>query len=100
MLQWIRLLQDSFRNEWSSIITTFVMTLGEINKSDLLDTGVSLYPFEGIANILLVIFLFLMPMVLINLTVSIAPPDLRTTACLTAFSKYLDSLLSRITQPF
>ena len=45
------------------------MTLGEINKSDLLDSENSLHPFESIANILMVIFLFLMPMVLINLTV-------------------------------
>ncbi|XP_072018517.1 transient receptor potential cation channel subfamily A member 1-like isoform X2 [Amphiura filiformis] len=61
----------SFRGEWEAIITTFVMTLGEINKGDLLDSGESLYPFELVANILVVTFLFLMPMVLINLTVDI-----------------------------
>ena len=45
------------------------MTLGEINKADLLDSGQSLEPYEEIANIVFIAFLFLMPMVLINLTV-------------------------------
>ncbi|XP_072034633.1 uncharacterized protein [Amphiura filiformis] len=67
---------EAFRSEWSSIITTFVMTLGEINKSDLLDTGVSLHPFDEVANFLVLIFLFLMPMVLINLTIGISVGDI------------------------
>ena len=46
------------------------MTLGEINKSDLFDTGMDLYPFEEVALVLFLLFIFLMPMVLINLTVS------------------------------
>ena len=64
-------LQPSFRDEWASIVTTFVMTLGEINKADLLDTDEPLHPFTDVAYVLVVLFLFLMPMVLINLTVSL-----------------------------
>ncbi|XP_072032763.1 transient receptor potential cation channel subfamily A member 1-like [Amphiura filiformis] len=67
----------AFKTEWKSIVTTFVMTLGEINKSDILDdTDVDLAPFEEVANVLMVIFLFVMPMVLINLTIGISVGDI------------------------
>ena len=48
------------------------MTLGEINKADLFDSGQSLENYEEIANIVFIAFLFLMPMVLINLTVYVS----------------------------
>ncbi|XP_072042762.1 transient receptor potential cation channel subfamily A member 1-like [Amphiura filiformis] len=67
----------AFKTEWKSIVTTFVMTLGEINKSDILDDiDVDLAPFEEVANVLMVIFLFVMPMVLINLTIGISVGDI------------------------
>ncbi|XP_072042795.1 transient receptor potential cation channel subfamily A member 1-like [Amphiura filiformis] len=67
----------AFKTEWKSIVTTFVMTLGEINKSDILDdTDIDLGPFEEVANVLMVIFLFVMPMVLINLTIGISVGDI------------------------
>ncbi|XP_072044953.1 transient receptor potential cation channel subfamily A member 1-like [Amphiura filiformis] len=52
------------------------MTLGEINKSDLFDSGESLEPYTEIAYIIFVCFLFLMPMVLINLTIGISVGDI------------------------
>ncbi len=62
--------QPGFRDDYNAITTTFVMTLGEINKEDLFDSEVDLHPHEEVASILFLMFIFLMPMVLINLTVS------------------------------
>ncbi|XP_022091401.1 transient receptor potential cation channel subfamily A member 1-like isoform X2 [Acanthaster planci] len=67
---------DAFRSPGDALLTTFVMTLGEINKSDIFDAGISLSPFEHAGHILFILFLFMMPMVLMNLTIGIAVGDI------------------------
>ena len=51
------------------MLNVFVMTLGEIEYADNYLPVSELEPFANDVNILLVIFLFLMPIVLMNLMV-------------------------------
>ena len=59
-----------FNNFWSSWVTVAVMTLGEINYADMFLPASRSGYFKWDANLLLFLFLFLMPIVLINLLVS------------------------------
>ena len=68
-LSCVSLFQDVFNNSYTSFLNTFVMALGEIEYVDnYLPTSYS-GPFVVDANILLFVFLFLMPIVLMNLMV-------------------------------
>ena len=60
--------QVPFRSAPESFLTTFVMTLGEVGKADIFEST-SLEPFLDVSYFLFVTFLFMMPMVLVNLTV-------------------------------
>ncbi|XP_033631150.1 transient receptor potential cation channel subfamily A member 1-like [Asterias rubens] len=66
---------SSFKDVPSSLLTTFVMTLGELNKADIFESD-PIGPFDAVAYTIFVIFLFFMPIVLINLTVGIAVGDI------------------------
>ena len=61
--------QGPFSNIYSAMLNTMVMTLGEIEYVDNYLPMDKLDPFAADANILLSIFLFLMPIVLMNLMV-------------------------------
>ena len=58
-----------FHHIWTALLNIFVMTLGEIEFGDNF-VGVNLGAFETDVYVLLFIFLFLMPIVLMNLMVS------------------------------
>ena len=62
--------QNEFLMIWSSLLTVFVMTMGEVNFGDMFLPQSRLTPFRWDANILLMFFLFIMPIVLVNLLVS------------------------------
>ncbi|XP_038064294.1 transient receptor potential cation channel subfamily A member 1-like isoform X2 [Patiria miniata] len=68
---------DAFRTPGDALLTTLVMTLGEISKADIFDGGVSLVPFQNCSYFLFLLFLFMMPMVLTNLTIGIAVGDIK-----------------------
>ncbi|XP_077979567.1 transient receptor potential cation channel subfamily A member 1-like [Glandiceps talaboti] len=68
--------EEAFANILDSILKVFVMTIGEIDYVDIFHSGISLYPFNTISHVLFVIFLFLMPIVLMNLLVGIAVGDI------------------------
>ncbi|XP_064641028.1 transient receptor potential cation channel subfamily A member 1-like isoform X2 [Lineus longissimus] len=59
----------------TNLVTTLVMTLGEINYFDNF-AGQNLEPFKTDAYILLVLFIFLMPIMMMNLTVGVAIGDI------------------------
>lgn len=50
------------------LVTTFVMTLGEMNYSENFMPW-ELFPFSNLANVLFVIFVFAMPIILMNMLV-------------------------------
>ena len=62
--------QPAFTDPWSAILNVLTMTLGEI---EFVDNFVKekFGPFQADVNILLVIFLFIMPIVLMNLMVRV-----------------------------
>lgn len=50
------------------LVTTFVMTLGEMNYSENFMPW-ELFPFSNLVNVLFVIFVFAMPIILMNMLV-------------------------------
>lgn len=60
-----------FTDERLSVIATFTMLLGEINRGDIFNARIDLEPFAMLTELIFCIFIFLMPMVLANLTVCI-----------------------------
>lgn len=62
--------QYRFASSEQSFLSVITMMLGELNKDDIFNAEQSLAPFGVIVYILFIVFLFLMPMVLNNLTVS------------------------------
>eukprot|EP00057_Strongylocentrotus_purpuratus_P003131 XP_003725987.1 PREDICTED: transient receptor potential cation channel subfamily A member 1 isoform X1 [Strongylocentrotus purpuratus] len=65
-----------FSNVTSSFLTVITMMLGEFNKDDIFNEDLSLGPYGVEVYLLFVAFLFLMPMVLNNLTIGIAVGDI------------------------
>ncbi len=62
-------LQEAFDQLGTSVVNVMVMTLGEIEFMDNF-VALDLKPFQADVYILLVIFLFIMPIVLMNLMVN------------------------------
>ena len=62
-------MQSIFGTIGTSLVNIFVMTLGEIEFQDVF-VDAELGPFTADAYLLLAVFLFLMPIVLMNLMVS------------------------------
>ena len=50
------------------LVTTFVMTLGEMNYAENFMPW-ELFPFSNLTNVLFVIFVFAMPIILMNMLV-------------------------------
>ncbi|XP_077862816.1 uncharacterized protein LOC102805597 [Saccoglossus kowalevskii] len=67
---------EQFNTLGGALIKTFVMTIGEFDYADIFHTDTSLEPFEASSRIVFVIFLFLMPIVLINLMIGISVGDI------------------------
>ncbi|CAH1795593.1 unnamed protein product [Owenia fusiformis] len=67
--------QSTFTDVGNTIMRVFVMSLGEIDYLDNF-ADANLAPFEADANFLLMVFLFLVPIVLMNLMVGIAVGDI------------------------
>ncbi|XP_071507634.1 uncharacterized protein [Diadema antillarum] len=65
-----------FSSAERGIMSIFTMMLGELNKDDIFAPDVSLAPFGASAYALFFIFLFIMPIVLNNLTIGIAVGDI------------------------
>ncbi|KAI0234015.1 Transient receptor potential cation channel subfamily A member 1 [Lamellibrachia satsuma] len=65
-----------FRNLWSAMLNIFVMTLGEIQYTEEYVKMQHEEPFSTDINFLLLVFLFLMPIVLMNLMIGIAVGDI------------------------
>eukprot|EP00057_Strongylocentrotus_purpuratus_P003130 XP_003725986.1 PREDICTED: transient receptor potential cation channel subfamily A member 1 [Strongylocentrotus purpuratus] len=65
-----------FTDERLSVIATFTMLLGEINRGDIFNARIDLEPFAMLTELIFCIFIFLMPMVLANLTIGISVGDI------------------------
>ncbi|XP_054762961.2 transient receptor potential cation channel subfamily A member 1-like [Lytechinus pictus] len=65
-----------FSDNTYSFLSVITMMLGEFNKDDIFNEDVSLKPYGVTVYILFLAFLFLMPMVLNNLTIGIAVGDI------------------------
>ncbi|XP_041474154.1 transient receptor potential cation channel subfamily A member 1-like [Lytechinus variegatus] len=65
-----------FTDERLSVIATFTMLLGEINRGDIFNQRIDLEPFAMLTELIFCIFIFLMPMVLANLTIGISVGDI------------------------
>lgn len=67
---------NPYSNIWTATLNIVIMTLGEIEYVDNFLPVSILEPFSIDTNILLLIFLFLMPIVLMNLMIGIAVGDI------------------------
>ncbi|XP_070579658.1 transient receptor potential cation channel subfamily A member 1-like [Ptychodera flava] len=68
---------DTFSTPWDAAMKVLVMTIGELDYADMFHNDeVDTEPFETAAQVLFVVFLFLMPIVLMNLMVGIAVGDI------------------------
>ncbi|XP_070579675.1 transient receptor potential cation channel subfamily A member 1-like [Ptychodera flava] len=67
---------EQFANPIGSFVKVCVMTIGEMDYTDIFYSDMNLAPFDGLATVLFMIFLCLMPIVLMNLMVGIAVGDI------------------------
>ncbi|XP_077980292.1 transient receptor potential cation channel subfamily A member 1-like isoform X2 [Glandiceps talaboti] len=67
---------EAFSDFGGSFVKVCVMTVGEMDYTDIFYGDTSLKPFEESAMVLFTIFLFLMPIMLMNLMVGIAVGDI------------------------
>ncbi|XP_054762960.2 transient receptor potential cation channel subfamily A member 1-like [Lytechinus pictus] len=65
-----------FSTSEQSFLTVITMMLGEFNKDDIFNADQSLAPYGVMVYVLFMTFLFLMPMVINNLTIGIAVGDI------------------------
>lgn len=68
--------KNPYSNIWTAVLNIVIMTLGEIEYVDNFLPYEDLEPFGVDVNILLLVFLFLMPIVLMNLMIGIAVGDI------------------------